>query len=254
MAMYALAVTPLIRHLCSSDPAVSQVQYADDATGVGKCTTLGKWWDTLSQLGPLYGYVPNASKTYLVGKDKYAATARRVFLAQAQLSILTGKDIWVLHLVIRIILQLVTSKVQAWCDEVKCLAEIADIFPHAAYVAFTHGLSGRWSYLMWTIPDIKDFLQPLEDLIHQSFIPALFGCPPCLPTVRGLYAFPVYLGGLGLINPCSVTHSCFYDSERLTAPLVALIVAQCATQTVDCDHIHQLNQSIRKNNCEHQTW
>ena len=50
MAMHALAVTPLIHHLHSSDPAVSQVWYADDATGVGKCTALRKWWDTLSHL------------------------------------------------------------------------------------------------------------------------------------------------------------------------------------------------------------
>ena len=91
---------------------------------------------------------------------------------------------------------------------------------------------------MQTIPDIKDFPQPLEDVIHQSFIPALFGRPPCLPTERDLYALPVRLGGLGLINPCSAAHSCFCDSEWLAAPLVALIMAQCATQTVDCDHIH----------------
>ena len=102
------------------------------------------------------------------------------------------------------------------------------------------------------IPDIKDFLQPLEDVIHQSFIPVLFGCPPCSPTERDLYALPVCLGGLGLINPCSAAHSCFCDSEQLTAPLVALIVAQCATQIVDHDHIHQLKQSIRRNNRERQ--
>ena len=68
----------------------------------------------------------------------------------------------------------VTSKVQAWCDEVKPLAEIADILPHAAYAAFTHGLFSRWSYLLHTIPDITDLLQPLEDVIHRLFIPALF--------------------------------------------------------------------------------
>ena len=56
-----------------------------------------------------------------------------------------------------------------------------------------------------------------------------------------------------MINPCSAALSCFFDSEWLTAPLVALIVVQCATQTVDHDQIHQLKQSMRKNNCEHQT-
>ena len=210
-----LAVTSLICHLHSSDPAVSQVWYADDAIGVGKCTALRKWWDTLSQLGPLFGYVPNASKTYLVVKDKYAATARRAFSGivistdgQRHLGPALGhKDYTATY---------VTSKVQAWCDEVKHLAEIADIFPYAAYAGFTHGLFGRWSYLIRTIPDIKDFLQPLEDVIHQSFIPALFGRPLCSPTERDLYALPVRLGGIGLINPCSAAHSCFCDSEWLT--------------------------------------
>ena len=67
-----------------------------------------------------------------------------------------------------------------------------------------------------------------------------------------MHALPVHLGSLGLIDPCSAAHSCFIDSERLTAALVALIVAQYATQTVDHDHIYQLKQYIRKNNCEHQ--
>ena len=135
----------------------------------------------------------------------------------------------------------------------KRLAEVADIFPHAAYAAFTHGLFSCWSYLMRTIPDITDLLQPLEDVIHQSFIPVLFGRPPCSSIERDLYALPVHLGGLGLMNPCSAASSAFHDSEKLTAPLVALIAAQCMTQTVDRDHVCHLKQSIRKNNRDHQT-
>ena len=54
MAMYALAGTPLICQLYSAHPAVSQVWYADDPTGVGTCSSLRKWWDKLSQIGPLF--------------------------------------------------------------------------------------------------------------------------------------------------------------------------------------------------------
>jgi len=53
---------------------------------------------------------------------------------------------------------------------------------------------------MCTIPNIQDFLQPLEDVIHQLFIPALFGRPTCSAMERNLYALPVCLGGLGLVN------------------------------------------------------
>ena len=85
----AMAVTPLIRQLCSAHPVVSQVWYADDETGVGTCSSLWKWWDTLSQIGPLFGYHPNATKTYLVIKDKYAVAARRAF-AGTSISITTN--------------------------------------------------------------------------------------------------------------------------------------------------------------------
>ena len=254
MAMYGLAVTPLIHHLRSSNPTVSQVWYADDATGVGKCAALRKWWDTLSRLRPLFGYIPNASKTYLVVKDKYVAAARRAFSGTSVVISADGQR----HLGAAIghrdyTATYVTSKVQAWCNDVKRLAEVADIFSHAAYAAFTHGLFSRWSYLMRTIPDITDLLQPLEDVIHQSFIPAVFGRPPCSSIERDLYAPPVRLGGLGLMNPCSAASSAFHDSEKLTAPLVALIAAQCMTQTVDQDHVCHLKQSIRKNYRDHQT-
>ena len=94
---------------------------------------------------------------------------------------------------------------------------------------------------------------PLEDAIHQHFITALFGRPPCSSVERDLYALPVRLGGLGLVNPCKVSHSNFKASEQLTSPLVALIIAQCATQTVNHDQVCQLKLTIRKKNQEQQS-
>ena len=105
---------------------------------------------------------------------------------------------------------------------------------------------------MRTIPDIQTFLQPLEDVIHQHFIPALFGRPPCSSVERDLFALPVRFGGLGLVNPCKVSQSNFHDSEQLTSPLVALIIAQCINQTADLDQVHQLKLAIRKTNRDHQ--
>ena len=105
---------------------------------------------------------------------------------------------------------------------------------------------------MCTIPDIQTFLQPPEDVIHQHFIPALFGCPPCSSVERDLFALPVRFGGLGLVNPCKVSQSNFHDSEQLTSPFVALIIAQRINQTADRDQVHQLKLVIRKTNCDHQ--
>ena len=40
------------------------------------------------------------------------------------------------------------GKVRSWVSEVSALAQVAASWPHAAYSAFTHGLIGRWVYLM----------------------------------------------------------------------------------------------------------
>ena len=55
MAMYALAIVPLIRHLRTTVPDVSQAWFADDATAVGSLSKLFSWWQHLSSVGPDYG-------------------------------------------------------------------------------------------------------------------------------------------------------------------------------------------------------
>ncbi len=78
--------------------------------------------------------------------------------------------------------------------------------------AFIHGISSCWSYLQRTtipVPNIKDLLQPLENAIHQVFIPTLTGHPPNSQQVRDLLALPARLGGLGLANPSSTSGSIF---------------------------------------------
>ena len=79
MAMYALAITPLIDQLRASCQ-VHQAWYADDATGASTCRGLIPWWNELADRGPSFGGLvdhPNASKTYLVVKREYEGSAKR---------------------------------------------------------------------------------------------------------------------------------------------------------------------------------
>ena len=69
MAMYAIAITPLIHHL--ENEQIKQIWYADDATASGNLSHLRTWWDTISTTGPDFGYYPNASKTWLIVKEGY---------------------------------------------------------------------------------------------------------------------------------------------------------------------------------------
>ena len=64
-------------------------------------------------------------------------------------------------------------------------------------------------------------LQPIEDLIHQKFIPAITGRPPCSLDDRALLALPMKLGGLGLVDPNSSA-----ASRKITSTLIQSIINQ----------------------------
>ena len=246
MAMYALAITPLIRRLNELQEDVSQVWFADDATAAASCHNLRSWWDQLSAIGPQYGYHPNASKTFLVVKDEYEDEAKTVF-GDTNISVTTrGKR----HLGAAVgsrdfTTEYVSRKVKEWCDELMSLAKIAKSQPHAAFAAFNHGMTSKWTYVCRTIPEIDDLLRPLDEVIHQHFIPAITGRPPCSPLERQLLALPPRLGGLGLSNPSSDSQSEFESSKQVTGSLVALIVVQDLNGSVT-DEPKRTKASIRK--------
>ena len=79
MAMYAIAIKPLITKLTESCPAVKKAWYADDATGASTCDNLRLWWKELTRLGPLFGYHPNLSKTYLVVMPEHKEKVPQAF-------------------------------------------------------------------------------------------------------------------------------------------------------------------------------
>ena len=82
----------------------------------------------------------------------------------------------------------------------------------------------------------------MEAAIHQHFIPALTGHEACSVVERELLALPVRLGGMGLVNPMSESTHAFEASKRITAPLVALIVAQTPNQAL------QRNELLKEKN------
>ena len=96
--------------------------------------------------------------------------------------------------------EFVWKKVKEWMRELKMLALYAETEPHAAYTALTHGLCGRYSFILRTVPAPKDALAAVDNLISEVLLPALVGRDN-LPTPElGLLQLPARLGGIGL--PC----------------------------------------------------
>lgn len=224
MAMYALAVAPLLRRV--STPEAKQVWFADDATAGGKLRGLRAWWDVLSTTGPAYGYFANCDKTWLLVKDGLLQSAKEVFDGtgvritqdgRRHLGSALGSEAFVSSYI--------DGKVQQWSTELERLSGFAESEPHAAYAALTHGLMGHWKYFLRTIKDIAPRLQPLEDIIQSKLLPALTGRFAPGQHERDLLALPPRHGGLGILNPAALSATYAFSREA-TQPLVSLIAEQ----------------------------
>ena len=155
MVMYAVAITPLIQRLEDEKSSKSgMVWYTDDATAGGNLSNIKAWWNSLSEIGPDYGYYPNALKTWLIVKEEHLENAKKVFQGTGISITAEGRR----HLGAAIGTQsfvesYVQRKLSGWVEEVERLSMIANSQPHAAYTAFGHGMknSGHtWRELSWT--------------------------------------------------------------------------------------------------------
>ena len=103
--------------------------------------------------------------------------------------------------------------------------------PHAAYAAFIHGLSSKWTYniIARTISNIEECLQSLEHVIRVYFLPALTGRAPPNDFERNLLALPCRLGGMGIANPAKNSDLEYTASIKVTKPLCASTHGQSYT-------------------------
>ena len=243
MAMHAISLLPLTDDLYDCD--VRQTWFADDATAGGSLIGLSNWWSRLVSLGPAYGYFVNADKTWLIVKAESLSTAERIFAGCGVNITVEGKR----HLGAAIgsrsfVKQYIVEKVNYWVSCVRRLSQIARVQPHVAYSAFTHGLIGKWTYFLCTVPEISDLLKPLE-AIAGEFIPAVTG-RSVGELERKLFALPVRMGGLGLTDPSAVAGFEFNASVSVTSALITQIVQQQNNFNVTVQHSRHLFVSKSK--------
>jgi hypothetical protein len=235
MAMYALALVPLSKHL---QPLCKQVWYADDATGCDTLERMHTWFEALLEYGPRYGYYPKPSKCILVVKADKLQRAQEVFkgskvkvqeegskdkgveincLGTRHLGAAVGnptfKESYIKH------------KINNWVVAVKNLAEIAATQPHAAFAAFTQSLQGQWTFLTRAMPEVSHLFQPLEDSIRYQFIRSLLK-REVNDRERDMISLPARMGGLGIYKPMEECLISSTNSAYISAPLVRLIQRQ----------------------------
>ena len=119
------------------------------------------------------------------------------------------------------------EKVDKWLREVESLAEISKSQPHAAYVAFLKGFKSKFTYYLRTIESFEEYVDPIEEAIHTSFLPSLFGRAEPLPEeLKELVSLSPAQGGIGIPDLKRKSLEQFNASLDITAPHVNSIVTQ----------------------------
>ena len=130
---------------------------------------------------------------------------------------------------------------------IEVLSTFAVTQPHAAYAAFTHGLTSRWTFLARTTPNIGNLLQPLEEAIRLKFLPALTGKAAFSDDIRDLLALPVRLGGIGVTDPTCLSDFHHTSSKNVSAPLVSLILEQSTAYPTNCIESQKKSKCTARN-------
>lgn len=117
------------------------------------------------------------------------------------------------------------EKVEEWCKSMRRLSKIAASQPQAAYTAFIFGEQHKYTYFMRIIKNIAEIMKPLDDVITNEFIPALFG-REITSNDREILSLPIREGGLGIQIQHEIAESSYYTSTKITAPLVSKIKEQ----------------------------
>ena len=138
----------------------------------------------------------------------------------------------------------VMSKVCKWVEHVDVLAGAAVTQPQLAYAALSRSLQHKWKFLLRVVLQCGLLFQELELSLFSHFLLAMFGVEVSA-VKRRLFAFPLWLGRLGISNPVSLASHLFTSSVRATEHLVRSIVG-FETFELDShfDHVFLLISSL----------
>ena len=202
MPVYAIGITPLlevIKPSTSGDHGVKHAAFADDLGGAGELWHLRRWWDNIVIVGPKLGYYPSGSKSWLVVKPIKEEKARQIFRdtnikvtteGRSYLGGYTGSESGQS--------KYANELVSSWCDQLTALSKIARSEPQAAYTAFVSSFIHKLTYHIRTMPNIKQHLSKMDDIVDNVFIPAITEGSVCSTDERLLLSLPVKKGGLAI--------------------------------------------------------
>ena len=141
-------------------------------------------------------------------------------------------------------------QVDEWIRDVAALAKIAKTEPQLAYAGYVYGTSKRWSFVSRTTPNVGEHMTKLEYEIKETLIPAIVGKNYILDDTRRIFSLPARLGGLGFLDPCSVSDLEYKSSLAATAQLTKAVFNQESFLNIDQETQEKFTKEVKHKKTE----
>ena len=134
-----------------ADNTTKTAAYADDITAAGKIIQLKHWWDTLCELGPKFGYYPEARKSWLTIIKEHTREHANVTFKDTNIQISSEgqRHLGAVIGSIKYKHDYIQEKIDLWIRELRVLCKIASTEPHAAHTGFITGFKHKVSYYLY---------------------------------------------------------------------------------------------------------
>ena len=242
MFIYAIGVLPLIKEVGHPSRGGTQVWYAYGTSACADLEALKDWLTRLLTEGPVYGYSPKPSKSYIVVNVRSVERANTIFGP-------LGVNVVTSHRFLGGVVgdrdgrnEFLRSQVDGWSDILDHLSEQ----PQAAYAALTKSIQNKWQFVQRLVPNCKQALAVIEHKLCSSVLPSIFGCE-ISSQERCIFSLPTRFGGLHVLNP---TECCefLYSTSRKTTAVITLSLKEHSTfySSEHSDVVAQVQAAILK--------
>ncbi len=160
MGFYAVSTTPLINSSTTAENSLSpckKIWYADDAAGSGTLEGVKSWWSKIQKQGPIFGYFPNPSKTWLITKPEHLERAKKMFPGinitdegHKYLGSYIGNE--------EGMSKFMDERLKEWISDIDDLAKIAKTEPQLVHAAYVYGTSKKWAFVCRTTPNVSEYI------------------------------------------------------------------------------------------------
>ena len=214
MPWHSINTSIMIQSLRALNPEVKQVWLTGDSGRGGRIAPLYSWYNHLCQEGKKFGYLVNGSKRWLIVKSQKQADEaerlfgleviiRRVNATLAQLLVLKSTKT-----------STATKKSRDGRAKLIYLLKLQEV----SHCASTKGDKSKFAYSMRTIEYFEEYVDPIQEAMHEMFLPLLFGQEePLSDELCDLVTLTPAQGGVGMPDLRSETSRQYAASKSITS-------------------------------------